>query len=243
MSSPETLSQPDFDARLADGQLAMTIVAMSNMGKTWQAIRLARDANFKRVSIDDRIEVGLRPYLREAGLGAGIGNVAKWTGQPYEQQFAANQKIYLDLETTEMREINHQLGKPPLDGNVVIDTTGSVVHIDEEVRREIGRHSTVVYLEASPEMQQEMFRKFIEEPKPVMWAGFYNPRQGETNEQTLARSYPELLAHRSALYSEMSHVTIQQDVLRSLASAADFLECVRDGLPSGYLYSSSYKSS
>lgn len=238
--SAETLSRSDFDARLKDGELSLTLVGMSNVGKSYWSSRLVKEAGFRKVEIDDLIEEELGAALHDAGYSGGIADVAKWMGQPYDPQFAANQQTYLDLETKMMRQTIDQLANPPLHGNVVVDTTGSVVHIDEAVGKELAKHSTVVYLEATPEMRQKMFELYIAEPKPVVWGDVYSQAAGETTDQALVRSYPELLARRSVLYRQMAHVAISREVSLGFTSTDEFLAYVRDGLPTGYVYSSSY---
>ena len=241
--SHETLSRSDFDARRDDGELSLTLVGMSNVGKSYWSGRLVNEAGFNRVAMDDLIEAELGTVLQDAGYSGGIADVAKWMGQPYEPQSAANQQTYLDLETMMMRQTIDRMANPPLGGNVVVDTTGSVVHIDQEVGRELGKHSTVVYLEATPEMRQKMFEMYIAEPKPVVWGDVYTQSAGESTDDALARSYPELLARRSVLYRQLAHVAIPHEVSLAIASTDEFLAYVRDMLPSSYVYSTNYKPS
>jgi len=238
--SSETLTQSDFDARLQDGELSLMLVGMSNVGKSFWSGRLASEAGFDRVNLDDLIERELGVALHDAGYSGGIADMARWMGQPYDPQFAANQQTYLDLETKMLRQTLDRIANPPLQGNLVVDTTGSVVHTDEAIRKEMVKHSTVVYLEATPAMQRKMFEMYIAEPKPVVWGDIYTQKEGETEDQALARSYPELLARRSVLYQQIAHVTIPHEVALALADTDEFLAYVRDRLPTSYVYSTNY---
>jgi shikimate kinase len=161
-------------------------------------------------------------------------------GQPFEPQSAANQQTYLDLETQMLRQTMDRLANPPLNGNIVVDTTGSVVHTDEAIRNELAIHSTIVYLEATPDMRQKMFEMYIAEPKPVIWGDVFTQKDGETTNQALARSYPELLARRSVIYKQMAHVAVSREVSLAIATTDEFLEYVRDGLPTAYANSANY---
>ncbi len=241
--SRETLSQSDFDARRKDGELSITLVGMSNVGKSHWSGRLANEAGFDRINVDDLIEQELLIELQNAGYTGGIADVAKWMGQPYEPQSVANQQIYLDLETMMMRRTIDRLANPPLGGNVVVDTTGSVVHIDKKIRRDLKRHSTVVYLQATDDMQREMFKKYMEQPKPVVWGDVFRQKTSETPDQALARSYPKLLECRSKLYKRMAHVTVPRQAALDIASPDDFLTYVRNMLPTTYAHSASYRPS
>jgi shikimate kinase len=240
---PETLSRSDFDARREDGELSLALIGMSNVGKSHWSGRLAQEAGFNRVNMDDLIEAELADVLRTEGFSGGIVDVARWMGQPYEPQSPRNQQRYLDLETEMMHQTIDSLANPPLGGNVVVDTTGSVVHTHPKIGEELAKHSTIVYLQATDDMRQEMFEKYMRERKPVVWGDAFTQADDETHEQALARSYLELLERRSELYLDMAHVAISQEVLHAIESTDDFLSYVRDGLPTGYLYSTSYKAS
>lgn len=240
--SHETLSQADFDARRADGELSLTLVGMSNVGKSFWSHRLAAQTGFERVCVDDLIEEKLSTHLAREGYTGGIEDVAKWMGQPHEPQSERHQQEYLEIEEQMMRDTIARLAAPPLEGNVVIDTTGSVVHTDQSLHTDIRRYSTVVYLAATEDMQQKMLSRYIRCPKPVIWQDAYQPRSDEDPDKALARCYPDLLARRSRLYSSMAHVAIPHDVACSLENAADFLDYVKSGLPTRYAHSECYKT-
>lgn len=241
--SSETLTQSDFDARRADGKLSLTFIGMSNAGKSHWSGRLAREANFDRVDIDTLIELELETELKRAGYSGGIQDVAKWMGQPYEPQSPANQQTYLDLEAAMMERTIDELADPSLDRNTVVDTTGSIVHTDPAIGARLREHSTVVYLEATANMRQKMFEMYIAEPKPVIWGDVYTQVEGEATDQALARSYPELLERRSYLYEKMAHVAVSREVSLAITSTDEFLEYIRDKLPTAYVSSASYPSS
>ena len=241
--SSETLTQSDFDARRADGKLSLTFIGMSNAGKSHWSGRLAHEAGFERVDIDTLIELELGAELERAGYNGGIQDVAKWMGQPYEPQSPANQLRYLDLEATMMERTIDRLADPSLDRNMVVDTTGSIVHTDPAIGTRLREHSTVIYLEATASMRQKMFEMYIAEPKPVIWGDVYTQAEGETRQQALARSYLELLEHRSKLYKDMAQVTVSREVSLAITSTDEFLEYIRDKLPTAYVSSASYPSS
>jgi shikimate kinase len=230
----EIISRPDFDARLGAGELALTLIGMSNVGKSFWSTHLAEEADFNAIGCDDLIEAELGSVLQDAGFNGGITDMAKWMGQPYDPQFTANQHTYLDLETMTMRRTIERLTQSSLNGNTVVDTTGSVVHTGDKIAEELAKNSTVVYLEATPSMRQKMFELYIAEPKPVVWGDVYTQREDEMPSEALSRSYPELLARRSGLYQRMAHVAIPRETSLAIANANDFLEQVRGMLPAAY---------
>ena len=207
--------------------MVLTLVGMSNVGKTYWSERLAQEKGFRHINCDDLIERELGDELLELGYGGGTADMAKWLGQPYDRQFAANQQRYLELETDSLRTIIAELENGTLDGNVIIDTTGSVVHTSPAICQKLSELTTVVYLEATAEIRHKMFEPYIAEPKPVVWGDIFKPRQGESDKQALARCYPELLKYRSGHYADMAHVKIPRDVSLNLQDAPAFLGAVQ----------------
>jgi shikimate kinase len=226
----EALTQAEFDARRDAENLAITVVGMSNVGKTLWSKRLAADEGFDVIGCDDLIEAELGTTLQRQGFAGGIADMARWMGQPFEPQFPANESSYLYLEKAIMRRALDRISQPQLGGNIVIDTTGSVVHTGPGICQSLRLYSTVVYLEATAEMQEEMFRRYIAEPKPVVWEDIYQASEGQSFEETLATCYPALLEHRATLYRQMAQVTVPMEVSYDLTTGGELLDFVRDSL-------------
>jgi len=190
---------------------SISLIGMSNVGKShWR--EQASTVGFTPFCCDDRIEANLEPYLREMGF-AGIEDVAKWMGQPYEPQSPENQALYLAQETLVMEEAIRKLRK---DGEpFVIDTTGSVVYTGKEVLTALRELSTIVLLDAPTSLQEELYHQYLANPKPVIWGEMYKPLDGESPEEALARCYPLLLKSRSEMYQRHAHVVLDYDKLRA----------------------------
>jgi len=213
------------------GQLRLSLVGMSNAGKSYWSQRLAAEAGFTHLCCDDLIERELGNELLELGYSGGIADMAKWMGQPYDKQFPVNQQRYLDLETDTLRTIMAELQNSTLKGNIIIDTTGSVVHTSPAIRHKLSELTTVIYLEATKAMRHQMFELYIKEPKPVVWGDIFKAEKGESDNEALARCYPELLKYRSTLYAEMADVTVPRNTSLALADSAAFLAYVKGALP------------
>ena len=188
----------------------ITLIGMSNIGKSRWSKRLEAESGFERVACDDLVERKLAPELIKHGY-AGIRDVAKWMGQPFDPQYPDTSAKYLACEQAVMRETIERLknpaaGKPPKP--LVIDTTGSVIYLGEEIAKQLRALTRIVYLEASPEHSARLFDRYMHSPKPVIWDGAYTPQAGEAPQDTLKRCYPELLRRRAALYKEIAHVII-----------------------------------
>ncbi len=225
------ITRTEFDQSLSSGRLPLTLIGMSNTGKTHWSRLLARDYGFTLLVCDDLIEAPLRSVLSHQGIAPGIEGMAIWMGQPYEKQFAENQRTYLDFEAETMATIAHGLERDLYAGSVVVESSGSLVHLDQTIQKKLAALTTVVYIEASPKMQQRMFEMYIGNPKPVIWEDLYAPRANESPNQTLARCYPELLAYRSKLYAAMADVTIPLEVSLAMTETKQFLEYIKNALP------------
>jgi hypothetical protein len=90
---------------------------------------------------------------------------------------------------------------------------------------------TVVHLAASPQEQQLLIERYLNDPKPVLWRGAFQPKDGETPRQTVARCYPNLISARRQSYAALAHCTIEVAQLRELPhDASAFLKLVEKSL-------------
>lgn len=198
----------------------LSLIGMSNRGKTYWGHRLA-PLGFRHVCVDDLIAEKLMPELEKDGFSGNIAQVAAWMGLPHEERSPARQARYLSIEASVMEQALMSLWHRR--DRVILDTTGSVIHTDPLICDVLHDLTTVVHLETPPELQEEMFRRFLEEPKPIIWGQHYAPLEGEQPEETLRRCYPQLLAWRSEQYAKYADVTLSVDVVARCETAADFL--------------------
>ncbi len=190
--------------------MRLTLIGMSGVGKTAWAKKLEKKG-FTRYTVDEFIEDKLHDELKKFGY-KGIQDVSKWMGQPYHERYKKTSKRYLELERRSLKEII-KLIKKTTDEKIVIDTTGSVIYIDDEILNQLFDLTTVVYLETSPEQVEAMKQKYFQDPKPVIWGEIFDLRSDETSEGALRRCYSELLKFRSNKYSQYSHLTIKDKLL------------------------------
>src|SRR5206468_10338390 len=111
------------------------------------------------------------------------------------------------------------------EASLVLDTTGSVIYAGSHLLMRLRRQMTIVYLGATAKEQQLLIERYLGDPKPVLWRGAFQAKQGETPRETVARCYPALIAARRQSYAALAHATLQVAVLRELPHTADtFLE-------------------
>ena len=193
---------------------------MSGVGKTFWAKRLAQ-AGHPSVCCDDRIEQRLRSRLAGAAP-SGIHGVASWMGWPDSPTYAQREADYLAEEIATVDEVLTELERNPA-SELILDTTGSVIYTGNNLLRRLRRQMTIVYLVASVAEQQLLMERYLRDPKPVLWRGAFQPKQGETPRETVARCYPMLIAARRQSYEVLAHCSIDVAELRDAPDSAAFL--------------------
>ncbi len=194
--------------------LRLALIGMSGAGKTFWS-RLLASAGHPAVSCDDKIEERLASRLRAGGY-TGINGVAAWMGWPDSPNYAERESQYLSDEIAVLEQVLASLARAP-EQSLVLDTTGSVIYTGNHHLMRLRKLTTVVHLAASPQEQQLLIERYLNDPKPVLWRGAFQPRDGETPRQTVARCYPTLVATRRQSYAALAHCTIEVAQLRELS--------------------------
>lgn len=201
----------------------LCLVGMSGVGKSHWAKRLAAELGYVRHDCDGDIAARLASLVDVEPGEEPVHALGRWMGMPWSAGYAEREARYLALESevTQRALAASERGDAPH----VIDTTGSVVYLDGALTRRLAEHARVVYLRTPESRQDAMLRRYLEEPKPVVWGGAYRPREDERPEDALRRCYPELLRERDRRYAALAHVVLDGAALESglAKSAADFI--------------------
>lgn len=197
--------------------LRLALIGMSGTGKTFWTRRLMEGGR-PGISCDDRIEERLRSLLA-AGGHAGINGVAAWLGWPDSPSYAEREAAYLAEEIAALDEILTELERDS-SRELILDTTGSVIHTGNPLLWRLRRQMTVVHLAASADEQQLLIERYLNDPKPVLWRGAFHPDATETPRGTVARCYPALIAGRRKSYEVLAHCTLPAAGLRQTTGAA-----------------------
>src|SRR5271165_7133828 len=171
--------------------LRLALIGMSGVGKTYWTKHLSA-ANHPAISSDDQIEQRLAPILKQGDF-RGINGVAAWMGWPDSPTYAERESQYLSAEISSVDEVLTSLEKNP-QNELILDTSGSVIHVGNNLLFRLRKLMTVIYLAASAEEQQLLIQRFLDDPKPVLWRGAFQARPGESPRDTVARCYPALIA-------------------------------------------------
>ena len=206
--------------------LRLALIGMSGAGKTFWTKKLAADG-CPAVSCDDRIEQKLARQLGAGGF-SGINGVAAWMGWPDAATYAQRESEYLAAEIHALDQILTELEKRP-EKSLVLDTTGSVIYTGNNLLMRLRRQVTIVHLAASAEEQQLLIERYLNDPKPVLWRGAFQPRAEEKPRETVARCYPALIAARRQSYEALAHCTLEVAALRDRSlDAHAFLKMIQD---------------
>jgi len=212
--------------------LRLALVGMSGTGKTFWAKKLA-ESGVPAISCDDRIEQKLAPRLA-AGKFAGVNGVASWMGWPNSSGYAEREADYLAAEIATLDEVLAELEKKPARA-LVLDTTGSVIYTGNNLLMRLRRQLTVVHLAASLEEQHLLIERYLQDPKPVLWRGAFQPKPRESPRETVARCYPALIAARRLSYEALAHCTLQVAALHDSALDAEaFLAMIRSKISNAH---------
>ncbi|HET9802100.1 MAG TPA: hypothetical protein VFP96_02570 [Candidatus Acidoferrum sp.] len=208
--------------------LRLALVGMSGAGKSFWTRQLAA-AGHPAISCDDKIEERLASRLAAGGY-SGINGVAAWMSWPDSPHYAERETQYLSEEIAVLEEVLSDLARSP-EKSLILDTTGSVIYTGNHLLMRLRKLMTVVHLAASQQEQQLLIQRYLSDPKPVLWRGAFQPKDGETPRQTVARCYPNLIGARRQSYQALAHCTVQVAQLRELPQdSAVFLGLVEKSL-------------
>ena len=190
----------------------LAFIGMSGVGKSYWTEKF-RQIGYQTFNIDDLIPEKLGSIIDDVEADKNVkfeetkvGDLAKWMGFPGDKRYAVNAKKYLNLET----KITEQAIKQAIKNgqNTIIDTTGSVIYTDKKIQSLLRSHTKVVFFDTTKQNLKEMFKVFCKVPKPIIWGNIYKAKKGETEAETLARCYQELLNFRIKKYKKLSHIAL-----------------------------------
>ena len=206
--------------------LRLALIGMSGTGKSYWTQRIAA-AGYPAISCDSLIETRLALVLKAGGF-SGLNGVAAWMGWPDSASYAEREAQYLAEETTSLDELLSDLQKQP-QRSLILDSTGSIIYTGNHLLHRLRKLMTVVYLAASADEQQLLIRRYLEDPKPVLWRGAFQPRKGETPHETVARCYPQLSLGRRQSYEALAHCVLPVTDLRGLSLRSESAGSIGEG--------------
>jgi len=197
---------------------------MSGTGKSYWSKKL-ESQGFKRFGCDDLITIQL---ARKLGITEPEEfDMHQWVGYPDEETHVGRAQQYLLAEEEVLNEIIDYLSKAGEYENIVIDSTGSVIYMQEKILDKLSKLTSIIFLDVTPQDFDRMLQYYLENPIAIIWNGYFQPIPKESRSQTFARCYPQLIQSREQKYKELAHLTIPPALHRaSDASVEKFLSFI-----------------
>lgn len=210
--------------------MILTLIGMSQVGKSYYSKMLEEQKGFYRFDCDAIIAGRIDSKLPINPNLSPTRRLSIWMGVPGDKGYEEKRDEYLKLEEGVMRDIIIYLnGLSPEERknhNFVIDTTGSVVHLSDEIKDQLKDISDeVTYLVSSKVNEDHLLRNFLKEPKPIAFPdGIYidDPKRGKRRNRVIA--YRRLLDYRSKFYQDLGTIFILPEDRKDITTADQFLE-------------------
>tara|TARA_B100000686_G_scaffold241732_1_gene250358 strand:- start:44 stop:715 length:672 start_codon:yes stop_codon:yes gene_type:complete len=204
----------------------ITLIGMSGAGKSYWSKKMEENG-FKRYNCDEMIADKLGTELR--GNGSTTLKLAEWMGQPFSEGYIKAEKLYLELEEVVVKSICEELEQSnEKNVPVVVDTTGSFIYLQKKLLNRLRKLTKMVYLRLPEEKHEQLFKNFINDPKPVIWEDNFKPRKGENKQNALRRCYKNLLSFRNERYSLLADYVLDYSFHHSPEREVDeFLDLMK----------------
>ncbi len=167
------------------------------------------------------------------------------------EQFKERQRLHHDAEVGAMKDVEPFIVKArEIYGyaHFINDAGGSVCELDDPSALEtLIKHTVIVYLRADEDMEQELIRRQIENPKPLYYQAPFLDKMLRTYmrdeglkqveeidpDKFVRWTFPKLVAHRRPLYEDIAArhgYTIDAKEIDDVHNESDFLTLLRDTL-------------
>ena len=185
------INRHDFYERYQKGELKIALIGMSNVGKSYTATRLAEHYEFSLIEVDKLIRTDMGHESMK--------DFAEWQGQPFTSGYAEREEISIEKET-----IATKSAISSKKSNTLIDTTGSVIYVKEDVLEELVNNFYVVYIQVHESHIERLKNDYFSNPKPLIWNNHYRKINTKSLIESLFACYPELLEARRKAYENIA---------------------------------------
>ena len=185
------INRHDFYERYQKGELKIALIGMSNVGKSYTATRLAEHYEFSLIEVDKLIRTDMGHESMK--------DFAEWQGQPFTNGYAEREEISIEKET-----IATKSAISSKKSNTLIDTTGSVIYVKEDVLEELVNNFYVVYIQVHEDHIERLKNDYFSNPKPLIWNNHYRKISTKSPIESLFACYPELLEARRKAYEKIA---------------------------------------
>jgi len=166
-------------------------------------------------------------------------------------EFKRRQRLHRDAEINAMRDVAEFIGKAQeIYGydHFINDAGGSLVELDDaETEKTLAEHTLILYLKADDDMERELVRRAVTDPKPLYYdekfldrklAEYVSEAELDSPDRIIPDEFvrwifPALVAHRRPKYEAMAQrcgYTLNARLIDAVTSENDFLELVASAL-------------
>lgn len=188
--------------------MKISLIGMSGVGKSFWSVKLKQEAGFKRICCDDFIRRRFAKKLNKMGIKNDYRSIAAWKGLPSrEAHFRDIERMQVEYEQKVMEDVCHRL-EVSSDENIIVDTSGSLVYINDSVIQRLKKLTKMVYIVAGKEQEQELFNDEVIFKQPLVWGDAYRPKPDESREAAMRRCFSDLISWRSKQYERWADISI-----------------------------------
>ena len=165
--------------------------------------------------------------------------------------FKRRQSLHLQAESSAMADVAEFIDKAhEIYGydHFLNDAGGSICELPPgKAIDALTEHTLILYLKADPEMEEELIRRAVSDPKPLYFNDSFLDRKLTeylSNEKLESADeiepdrfvkwmFPELLKHRKPLYEALANergYTVDASLISGINSESDFIELIADGI-------------
>lgn len=165
--------------------------------------------------------------------------------------FKRRQSLHLQAESSAMADVAEFIDKAhEIYGydHFLNDAGGSICELPPgKAIDALTDHTLILYLKADPEMEEELIRRAVSDPKPLYFNDSFLDRKLTEylgNEKLESADeiepdrfvkwmFPELLKHRKPLYEALANergYTVDASLISGINSESDFIELIADGI-------------
>jgi hypothetical protein len=157
-------------------------------------------------------------------------------------EFKKRQRLHRDAEIGAMRDVAEFIVKAQeIYGydHFINDAGGSLVELDDaQTEQTLAEHTLILYLKADEEMERELVRRAVSDPKPLYYAEYLSEAELDSPDRIVPDEFvrwifPALVAHRRPKYEALAArhgYTLNARLAESIANERDFLELVANAL-------------
>jgi hypothetical protein len=166
-------------------------------------------------------------------------------------EFKKRQRLHREAEIGAMRDVAEFIIKAQeIYGydHFINDAGGSLVELDDaQTERTLADHTLILYIKADDDMERELVRRAVKDPKPLYYnehfldrklAEYLAEAELESPDQIVPDEFvrwifPALVAHRRPKYEAMAErcgYTLNARLIEGVTNESDFLELVANAL-------------